>query len=369
MKSISGVLFGIMLFLVSFGVLYWNEGRADLSDVAKKAVIIQADSVTSNTELDGQLVSASGTVTAEPLIGDDLYLKPGSYFAVERHVDVYAWVEQSETVTRNPSDGPETTETVYSYVMEWVDEPADAKEFHEPEGHTNPAGTLDESNTTVSSAMVEQYGFTPEVIDLPVLSPVTLKADKVSLTQNATLVSEAYIYVRNSTTGTYQAPQLGDERVSYAVLPVPFEGTVFGKLDGSTIDPFVTKKGDTFYRVFNETHDESVARLHAEYTTALWAFRVFGFLMMWFGLALLFTPIRSVLDFVPILGGIGKAVIAFITFVVALILSAVTVVVSAVLHNLIAVIIVVAVMLGLAMTAGAVAKKNKIAHHPEISTK
>jgi len=369
MKSISGILLGIVLFLASFAVLYWNEGRVDMSDVAKKAAIIQTDSVTANADLNGQLISASGTVTAEPLIGDDLYLKPGAYFAVERNVDVYAWVERSETVTRNSAENGETTETVYTYVMDWVDEPADSKDFHEPEGHTNPVSTIDEKNSTVSSARVEQYTFTPEVIDLPELAKIVLKADKISLTQNATLVNDTYIYVRNSTTGTYQAPQLGDERVSYTALPVPFEGTVFGQLDGSTIDPFVTKKNDTLYRVFNGSHDESLAILHSEYTMALWAFRLFGFLMMWFGLGALFTPIRSVLDFVPILGGVGKAVIAFITFVAALILSAVTIVVSAILHNLIAVIVVVAVMLVVAIAVGAIAKKNKVAHSPQPAVK
>lgn len=362
--SFGGVIIGVVLFLASFAVLYFNEGRVDLSDIAKKATIIEADNVQANAALEGELVSASGTVTAEPTIGDDLYLKPGAYFAVQRNVDVYAWVEKSETVTRSSADG-ETTETEYTYVMEWTSNPADSSDFHEPEGHTNPPASISEVIMTADDAMLGQYSLTPEVVTLPTLSKLVLKSDLLTLTQNATLANDSYVYVRNSSTGTYAEPQLGDVRVSYDVLKVPFEGTLFGKLEGTSIKPFVTKKGDTLYRIFTESHDESIATLHREYTTALWAFRFFGFLMMWFGLALLFGPISTLIDFVPVLGKVGRMFIGFITFVVSLVLAGVTILVSAILHNIFAVIIVAVLILGGAIAAGKIAKKNQLTTHPE----
>lgn len=361
-NSFSGVVLGVILFLLSFVVLYWNEGRADMSDVAKRAVVIQANGVQANTAYEDQLVSASGTVTADPRIGDDLYLEPGPYLVVERKVDVYAWVEKSETVTTTRSDGTETSETNYTYVMEWTSTPPDSDEFHEPEGHANVPASISENTTTATTAMVEQYSFSPEVIDVPELSKLVLKSDNVTLTQNAELANDTYIYVRNSSTGTYQAPQLGDVRISYNVLKVPFEGTVFGKLEGTTIKPYVTKKNDTLYRVFTGSHDEAIATLHREYTTALWAFRVLGFLMMWFGLAMLFGPISMVIDFVPVLGTLGRAVIGLVTFAVAFVLSLVTIVVSAILHNIFAVLVVVAVILAGVIGSGVAAKKKQLAH-------
>ena len=364
MNSIKGILFGIVLFLVSFGVLYWNEGRADMSDVAKKATVIEASNVTANQAFDGLLVSATGTVTAEPMIGDDLYLKPGAYFAVERNVEVYSWVEQEETTTKTTTGGSSTSETTYTYVMEWADTPADSSNFHVPEGHTNAPASIDDLTKNVDEAMLEQYSFAPESVDAPSLSKVVLKADKLTLTQNASLANDTYVFVRNSTTGTYTAPQLGDVRVSYNALPVPFEGTLFGKLDGGTIDPYVSSKGDTLYRVFEGGHDESVAQLHSEYTTSLWIFRLVGFLMMWFGLTALFGPISIILDFLPVFGAISRALIGVITFAVALVLSAVTIVISAILHSLIAVIIVGVIALG-AMIAGLMVwRKNKAKTSP-----
>jgi hypothetical protein len=253
--------------------------------------------------------------------------------------------------------------------MEWVSDPADSKDFHEPEGHANPEASTREVTVTADDAMLEQYSLTPEVVDLPALSKLTLKTDLVALTQNATLANDTYIYVRNSSTGTYQAPQLGDVRVSYGVLKVPFEGTVFGKLEGTSIKPFVSKKGDTLYRVFSGSHDESIATLHQEYTTALWAFRFLGFLMMWFGMALLFGPISMILDFVPVLGKVGRAFIGFATFAVSLVLAGVTIVISAILHNIIAVIVIVALLLIGLIATGYQAKKKQLAQHPEAAVK
>ena len=34
-ESIKGIVVGVILFLVSFPVLWWNEGRLDISTVAK----------------------------------------------------------------------------------------------------------------------------------------------------------------------------------------------------------------------------------------------------------------------------------------------------------------------------------------------
>lgn len=367
-NALSGLLFGIILFLASFGVLYWNEGRVDFSDIAKKATIINAEAPADNGAAQGLLVSASGTVTAEPAVGDDLYLQPGPYLQVDREVEMYAWVEDSEETTTTKSDGSQTTETTYSYSQEWVNSPADSSNFNVPEGHANPAKSLNNLVTSAASATVEQYAFTPSKVTAPEGKPVVLTADKVALTANATLANDTYIFVRNGTAGTYATPEVGDVRVSYTAVVVPFEGTVFGQLQGEELVPYVTKKYDMLYRVFIGTHDQALVQMHSEYTTALWIFRLVGFLMMWFGLAGLFGPIQGVLDFIPVLGKIGKAFIGFVTFVTALVLSSITIVVSVVLHNIWITLAVVVGVLVLGVVVGKALKKQKLAEHPEAAT-
>jgi hypothetical protein len=44
MSSFMGVLFGFLMFLGSFVLLYFNEGRVNLSKIAKTAIDISANS-------------------------------------------------------------------------------------------------------------------------------------------------------------------------------------------------------------------------------------------------------------------------------------------------------------------------------------
>ena len=362
MKPFQGVLLGIVLFLASFVVLYMNEGRTDFSRIAKKAVVIQADAPPNNTDAQGLLVSASGTVGTHETIGDDLYLKPGSYLQVQREVEMYSWVENSEETTTTKSDGSQTTETTYTYSNEWVGSPTKTEDFHEGVGHVNPPMSLNDLTTSATEAWVEAYYFVSGEIDLPTGKQVVLTADKLALTANATRANDTYVYVRNGTNGTYATPEIGDLRVGYRALPVSFEGTVFGRMDNQNLRPYVTKKGDTLYRAFEGSHDQAVAQMHGEYKSALWAFRLIGFLMMWFGIWAFFGPLSSLMSFIPVVGGVGKAVIGFISFAVSFVLSAIAIVVFAILHNIFAVIIVCVVILAAAVGSGKLMNKNKAAH-------
>ena len=68
MKSIVGVLLGIALFIGSFAVLYWNEGRADLSKIAVTATDISVDATVA---VDGSLVSVSDVLSSTETLGDN----------------------------------------------------------------------------------------------------------------------------------------------------------------------------------------------------------------------------------------------------------------------------------------------------------
>lgn len=344
--SIKGILFGLVLFLVSFGVLYWNEGRVDLSKVAKTSTEISSASVNADSSLNGTLVSTSGAVTSGETVGDDLFLKPGAYLDVNRSVEMFAWVEKSESKTKTNTGGSQTTETTYTYVQEWTGSPADSSNFNVPAGHENPAMTIEDGFKSVSTAQIGAYSFDPHKADLPGAKDLDLKATDVNLVDGATLANQDYLFIKKSPAGTITTPGLGDMRVSYTALTVPFDGTLFGKLDGSTIDPFVTKKGDTLYRVFNEDRDSSIASMHSEHTSSMWILRLVGFMMMWFGLTAMFAPISVVLDVLPIFGTVSRTLIGMIAFGVALALSIMTIVVSAVLHSLLAVIIIGVLLVG-----------------------
>lgn len=357
-NSINGVVIGLILFVVSFGLLYWNEGRVDLSNIAKTATEISSTTVSTDSSLTGKLISTTGIVNSDQIIGDNLYLKPDRFIAVERKVEMYAWVEKSESRSKTNVDGSKTIVTTYTYSREWTERPESSSNFKHPEGHENPQKTLDSYTNKVTTATVGVYNFDPQSATLPNFSKLPLNSQNVILSPEVALANDTYLFVRKSENGTFDSPQIGDLRISYNVLYPNFEGTIFGKLSGNKIDPYFDKDGNRLYRVFIGTRDAGIATLHTEYTTLLWILRLVGFLLMWFGLSALFGPISVLLDILPIFGAISRSVIGLITFVVALVLTIVTILVSMVIHNIVALIIALVITVG-AIIAFFVMWKNK----------
>jgi len=357
-NSIKGIVIGIIFFVVSFGLLYWNEGRVDLSNIAKTATEISAQTQNTNASLNNKLVSATGIVNSDQIIGDNLYLSPDRFMAVERKVEMFAWVEKKETRSKTNVGGSETTETTYSYSREWTERSESSSNFAHPEGHENPQKILDSSTNKVTAATVGVYNFDPQSATLPNFSKLPLNSQNVILSPEITLANDTYLFRRNSEGGTFENPQIGDLRISYNVLYPNFEGTIFGKLSGNKIDPYFDQDGNRLYQVFSGTREAGIATLHTEYTTMLWILRLVGFLMMWFGLMALFGPISVLMDILPIFGAISRSLIGVITFAVAFVLTIVTILVSMIAHSLIAIIIALVITVG-AIIVFFVMLKNK----------
>jgi hypothetical protein len=336
-NSIKGIFVGILLFLASFAVLYWNEGRVDMSDVAQNAVEISADEV--SADADGKFVYLTGNVVTEETLGDGLYLIPGDYLALERRVEMYSWVEETETESDTNMGGSEETTTTYNYVKKWVSEPTETSKFKYPEGHNNPTKLLEDYSSTVSAAKVGVYDLTMDKIDLPSLEKLTLNEVTVDdlMLDSFTRIEGEYIF---SGFGSMGNPEVGDLRISYFVLENNVEGTVFGKVEANKIVTYVDQDTETsLYRLFDGTRDEAMATMHGEYKMMLWVFRLVGFLMMWIGLSMLFSPLSVFLDVVPAFGSLSRGVVGALTFAVSLVLSLVTIIISMILHNIVALVV------------------------------
>jgi len=370
-NSIKGVVIGLILFVVSFGLLYWNEGRVDLSNIAKTATEISSATVSTDSTVSGKLISTSGNVNSDQVIGDNLFLNPDNLFlnpdkfiAAEREVEMYSWIEKSESHSKTNTGGSETTETTYTYSKGWEENPKSTSNFKHPEGHENPQKSLDSYTNKVTAATIGAYNFDPQSVTLPNFSQLPLNSQNITLSDGATLANDSYLFIKKSESGTFNSPQVGDLRISYHVLRPGFDGTIFGKLSGSKIDPYFDQDGNNLYRVFIGTRDQGIATLHTKYTTLLWILRLVGFLLMWFGLSALFGPISVLMDILPIFGVISRSLIGIITFLVAFVLTIVTILVSMLLHSLIALIIVLVITVGVIIAFFVVIKNKKKATIP-----
>jgi Transmembrane protein 43 len=380
--AIKGIFIGILLFVISFGLLYWNEGRVDVSEVAKNAVEIDADQIDAGA--DDSFVYVSGEVVSQEQIGDGLYLIPGDYLAVSRTVEMYAWVEKTSSTTEDEWGGGQTTETTYSYAQEWVHSPTSSSGFEYPEDHSNPSKTIEDDSNRVGSAKIGVYGLdmgklelagyrnlslSEDVIDTSKLGAASVETDAAvdkssddedfsyewsvtvdeeEVAGNTTNESGSglvgdFIFVGE---GSLTSPEVGDLRISYSVVRNNTEGTIFAELDGDRLVTYVDEDTEeSLYRMFTGTRDEALGTMHGEYKFMLWLFRAIGFVMMWVGLSSLFGPVVIFLGIVPALGSLSRSIVSFVTFIVAALLSIITILISMILHSVIALVVAVVLTL------------------------
>lgn len=326
LASIKGVAVGVVLFLVAFPILWWNEGRTDLSTVAKKAVIVKADG--SSKDGQGTLVSITGALEPEGTLGDPDFLKPGRYAKLHREVEMYAWVEKVTKKTEKQLGGGTKETKTYHYEKKWTSRPEDAEDFKVPEGHENPAMPFAAHTAVAEKASVGAYGFDPGAAELPPAKPIALTPEAV--TAPGFEVAGGYLYRGE---GTPDSPRVGDVRVSFQAVEGGRTVTLYGQLDGNQVGGYLHQGKDTLYRVVDGTHAQAVAALHGEHTTITWVLRILGFVFLWFGLALVLGPINAVLDIIPFLGSAGRAVTGLAMFPVALVLAGLTITVSIIAHS------------------------------------
>jgi len=379
--SIKGVLFGLLMFVVSFGVLYWNEGRVDMSKIAKTAIEIESMSK-AQTETNNQLVSTTGILESDENIGDS-FLKEGKYISIERNVEMYSWQEDQQSSTKNDVGGSETTETTYTYQKVWTSNPDNSSDFAKPEGHQNPQMSLNRNSIKVKKAKIGIYDIDMDHVVLPESKEIQLDSDMVILENGMSLADNRYLfksngstmsspevgladnqYIRNNGTtmsspevgladdqyirsnvSTMSSPEVGDIRISYSVIYNPLEtATIFGKLDVSNqkISSYYAKQNTELYRIFEGTRDTAISTMETEHSTFTWVLRAVGFALMWFGLMALLGPISVFLDIMPVFGSISRAGVGLVTFIVSLVLSIITILISMIIHNLIALIVVIA---------------------------
>jgi hypothetical protein len=319
---------GLALFAGSFVVLYWNEGRRDLSDMAKTATEIS--SAVADSSAVNRLVSTSGSLAIDGTVGDGLHLKEGNYVFVDRRVEMFAWIESTSSDTRKELGGSTVTRTTYSYSTGWTSQPRDSARFKEPSGHDNPRLSVEQKLFRVQAAKVGVYGIEPSSVEFPEGRRLDLSADALIPSPDVR-VEANYVY-RGS--GAMPAPHVGDVRISYYVLKPGATVTLFGFLDPSSrILPYRDPKGGSLYRIFDGTRDQSIATLHSEHTRMTWLLRGAGFLMMWFGLSMVMAPISVLLDVIPALGSMAGAITGSGMFFLSVLLTGVTVIASKIAHS------------------------------------
>ena len=339
-NSFSGIIVGILLLFGGIGLLWWNEQNnvkniKNVKELRDQVVDVSSESV--KDEFDGKLIATSGKLDYNnDTITDSLFGVNAQTPVLVRTVEVYQWVESSET---------KDDTTTYTYSKEWSEKLVDSSDFNSPSGHENPAVKKYESERfeTEETLKVGTYSLISSFKKL-------LPADKTVGIDETIQLPEGYKiynkYITNS--ADVESPVVGDIRISYAKNDYK-EVSVLGKQTGDTIGEYTTKKNTNIKKlVSGETNGAGmINEIESANKMMKWIYRILGTLLVVIAIGSILGPITTLIGYIPFLGKIVNSMIGVVSFLIGLAISLVVIAIAWFAARPIVSIILIAVIVGL----------------------
>jgi hypothetical protein len=323
MGSIKGVAFGLLLFFAAFFVLWWNEGRSvetykSLKEGKGATVAAKAESI--DSALDGKLVHVSGPVSTQETLTDDTFkVEAEKVLSLRRSVQMFQWQESCTSQTEKNLGGSTTTNTKCTYKKDWAGK-TDSASFKKPQGHTNPPMIYTSETTTAANAKLGAYRL-PQNLTASLSSFVKLETSDAVLAKVRAVAAKP---VAATSEGIFiganaSNPQVGDYRVKFEVVK-PTDASVIAVQQSGSFAPYSAEAGGSIYMISQgvQTAQQMYKSAEASNSFMTWVLRLVGWLMMTIGLSMLFKPLSTLLDVLPILGsimsfgtGLASAIAAF----------------------------------------------------------
>ena len=325
--AFKGIVVGLVLMAVAFGLLFWNEERAvarykTLKEGGGIVLSVASDRVDSGSE--GKLVHVAGRADTQATLSDHELGVKARAIALIRDVEMYQWKESSRSETKKRFGGGEETVTTYSYAKEWARRAINSGNFKKPEGHANPTRMAYESRTSIADDVRLGAFHLPDFLIRKISNetPLTLGPD-IKPPQN--------MQGKRQTDGFYlgvdpDAPQVGDLRIRYRVV-LPADISLVARQTGSSFAPYTASAGGTIELLEMGIHPAAAMFQKAQQTNTLltWGLRAGGFLLMAMGVGLILSPMAVFADVVPFLGSLVGAGTKLISLLVAGVLSFITI--------------------------------------------
>ena len=330
-SAFKGIIIGIVLFVVAFPVLFWNEGRAvkrykSLEEGQGAVVSITADTV--DAVNDKKLVHLTAEASTKEILEDPEFGASANALKLIRDVEMYQWKESKKTKSKKKLGGGKRKTTTYTYKKLWSAKKIDSNEFKKPEGHTNPKSgkfssdeflakdvSLDAfklSETLLSKInKVEKFNVDPG--KLPALLKGIVKSDR-----------GGFYYGENPST-----PQIGDQRIGFKIVK-PMVVSVISTQVGDTFEPYVTKVGESLelLEIGTKTSKAMFQTAISQNATLTWILRLVGFILMVIGISLILKPLSVLADVVPFIGSIIEMGTVVLALLVAAFFSIITIAVA-----------------------------------------
>ncbi len=337
--AVKSMVLGVLLFVLAFPLLWWNEGRAvttykSLTEGSRNVISVQADRVDPDNE--GRLVHLTGQAVTDDVLEDDTFGKSATAIRLRRIVEMYQWRESTSRSTERKVGGAAETTTTYSYSKTWSENPIDSSRFQNPEGHTNP-GAMPWTSRSWQAQNVSLGAFTLNASQIGSISGSrTLPArgsdamPEVLRARNATVQDDGF-YVGADPS----QPQIGDVRIRFEMTDPVADVSIVARQTGSSFSAYQTQAGRALQMLTMGTHaaDAMFQQAQAANVRVTWLLRAAGLVLMWVGLGLVFGVLSVLADLLPILGDVVGAGVKLVTLLVSAVLSLVTIAIAWIYHR------------------------------------
>jgi hypothetical protein len=353
--SIGGMFFGLLLLLVGIVLLFWNEGRAvqTAKSLAEGAgIVVSVTSAAVDPANEGRLVHTSGTVATDETLADTAFGISHTGVRLVRSVEMYQWKETSKSETKTKLGGGEETVTTYSYSREWSSSAIDSSSFRQPDGHRNPAMTIEGQTFQIDGGTLGAYKLDAGVLDriggekaAPVGNDMLNAVRAAANVSRPVHIADGRIHVGFEPS----RPSVGDYRISYQLAPLS-EISVVARQTGAGFSPYQTEAGDRLLMV--ETGgvpaDQMFAHAVTGNTILTWVLRIVGLLLLVFAFGLLLAPLGVVGDVIPPFGRLVRMGTGIVGFVCAALVGSVTIAIAWFWYRPLLSLVVIAIGVGVA---------------------
>jgi Transmembrane protein 43 len=361
-QSLGLVTVGGALFLAAFPILFYNESGAvsmanSLEEGAKQVVSVKADSVDPGNNEKLIHVTAEAIPTGE--ITDPDFKVSAKAISLTRTVEIYQWKEKiPEKKTDKKKDETKKEDPKPKYKQVWsTDVPVPSKSFKEPFGHFQVGGKpFDNQSFPAKEVTLGAFKLSDSLVNkisgtesLAFTDDMKKKLPK-ELGDRALVLKSGMLYLKTTAepdkdkpapdsidtedpeaapAADEPKPQIGDMRIAFRVVK-PQTVSVVARQIGDTFAPFMPKAGREINML--STGDKPADQMFTEAKQAneamTWFLRVAGFVVMAFGIYLVFRPLSAVASGIPYVGAFLDAGLWIFALVIAALLSVATIGIS-----------------------------------------
>jgi hypothetical protein len=330
-NAFKGIVVGVIILVIGFPLLFWNEGRAVATYKALQegaGVVISVPADKADPKYEGKLIHLTGLATTSATLTDPDFGVSAQAIKLLRQAQMYQWRENKKSETVKNVGGSTTTKTTYTYEKVWSDSLIKSGDFKKP-GHGNPAQMTYPSRQFVadkvtvggfqlSGGLVSQIGGA-ESLSIDASKPLPANLQGRAGWEGNTL------YIGWNP----QTPEIGDVKVDFQVVK-PQTVSIIAKQYQGHLEPYQTSAGRSLeiLQAGVKSSEGMFQQAHSENKVLTWIMRLVGGLCLFIGLSLILKPLSVVLDVLPFLGNVAEAGIGLVAFILALALTLITVAIA-----------------------------------------